>query len=192
MALLHCPSSCFALPCKPKSLSITSCSSRSNIITFSSLLSTSTSPHSLSSSTNLIQSAFPKGGLSMTGIAKSMRRLVVCEATAPGKKPDSAQKRARQAEKRRIYNKSKKSEIKTRMKKVFEALDVLVKKNGAEASEILGVEKLIGEAYSSIDKAVKSGTLHRNTGARRKSRLARRKKAVEIHHGWYTPTTVSA
>ena len=54
----------------------------------------------------------------MTGIAKSMRRLVVCEATTPGKKPDSAQKRARQAEKRRIYNKSKKSEIKTRMKKV--------------------------------------------------------------------------
>lgn len=126
------------------------------------------------------------------GIEKSFRRLVVCEATTPGKKPDSAQKRARQAEKRRIYNKSKKSEIKTRMKKVFEALDVLVKKNGAEASEIIGVEKLIGEAYSSIDRAVKSGTLHRNTGARRKSRLARRKKAVEIHHGWYTPTTVSA
>lgn len=54
----------------------------------------------------------------MMGIEKSLRRLVVCEATTPGKKPDSAQKRARQAEKRRIYNKSKKSEIKTRMKKV--------------------------------------------------------------------------
>ena len=47
----------------------------------------------------------------------SVRRSVVCEA-APTKKPDSAEKRARQAEKRRIYNKSRKSEIKTRMKKV--------------------------------------------------------------------------
>ncbi|KAM1017536.1 hypothetical protein ACFX2A_048084 [Malus domestica] len=33
------------------------------------------------------------------------------------KKPDSAVKRDRKAEKRRIYNKSQKSEIKTRMKK---------------------------------------------------------------------------
>lgn len=70
---------------------------------------------------------------------------------------------------------------------VLEALDVLKKKPDAQAEEVLSVEKLIGEAYSIIDKAVKVGTLHRNTGARRKSRLARRKKAVEIHHGWYTP-----
>lgn len=46
-----------------------------------------------------------------------MRRLVVCEV-APKKKADSAMKRARQAEKRRIYNKAKKSEAKTRMRKV--------------------------------------------------------------------------
>ncbi|PKU88064.1 30S ribosomal protein S20, chloroplastic [Dendrobium catenatum] len=45
-----------------------------------------------------------------------MRRSVVCEA-ATTKKPDSASKRARQAEKRRIYNKAKKSEVKTRMRK---------------------------------------------------------------------------
>ena len=41
----------------------------------------------------------------------------MCEA-APTKKADSAAKRARQAEKRRIYNKSRKSEVKTRMKSV--------------------------------------------------------------------------
>uniref|UniRef100_A0A2N9EW56 Ribosomal protein S20 n=1 Tax=Fagus sylvatica TaxID=28930 RepID=A0A2N9EW56_FAGSY len=70
---------------------------------------------------------------------------------------------------------------------VLEALDVLKKKPDAASEEIVQVEKLIAEAYSVIDKAVKVGTLHRNTGARRKSRLARRKKAVEIHHGWYTP-----
>ena len=66
-------------------------------------------------------------------------------------------------------------------------MDVLRKKPDAQAEEVLSIEKLIAEAYSVIDKAVKVGTLHRNTGARRKSRLAMRKKAVEIHHGWYTP-----
>lgn len=44
------------------------------------------------------------------------RPTVVCEAVP--KKYDSAAKRARQAEKRRIYNKARKSEIRTRMKKV--------------------------------------------------------------------------
>ena len=41
---------------------------------------------------------------------------VVCMAVT--KKADSAVKRARQAEKRRLYNKAKKSEMRTRMKKV--------------------------------------------------------------------------
>lgn len=48
---------------------------------------------------------------------KPARQSIVCEA-APTKKADSAAKRARQAEKRRVYNKSKKSEARTRMKKV--------------------------------------------------------------------------
>lgn len=52
--------------------------------------------------------------LSLSTVQK--RASVVCEA-AP-KKVDSAVKRARQAEKRRIYNKARKSEIKTRSKKV--------------------------------------------------------------------------
>lgn len=70
----------------------------------------------------------------------------------------------------------------------MDSLEVLRKKTDAQAEEVITIEKLIAEAYSVIDKAVKVGTLHRNTGARRKSRLARRKKAVEIHHGWYTPS----
>ena len=57
--------------------------------------------------------------LSMRTIERPSRHLsVVCEA-APTKKADSVAKRARQAEKRRIYNKSYKSKIKTRMKKVL-------------------------------------------------------------------------
>ena len=57
--------------------------------------------------------------LSMRTIKRPSRHLsVVCEV-APTKKADSTIKRACQAEKRRIYNKSRKSEIKTRMKKVL-------------------------------------------------------------------------
>lgn len=74
----------------------------------------------------------------------------------------------------------------------MEALEGLKKKADAEPGEIVTVEKLIGEAYSAIDKAVKVKALHKNTGARRKSRLARRKKAVEIHHGWYVPDAAEA
>ncbi|MBA0573950.1 hypothetical protein Golob_001197, partial [Gossypium lobatum] len=73
---------------------------------------------------------------------KPNRYSVVCEA-APKKKADSTAKRDRQAKKRQIYNKAKKFQVKTRMKK----------------------------AYSVMDKAVKVGTLHGNTGARRKSVL---------------------
>lgn len=54
----------------------------------------------------------------MSTTQRPSRHFVVCEA-APQKKTDSAAKRTRQAEKRRIYNKSRKSEIKTRMKKVY-------------------------------------------------------------------------
>ncbi|GMN54472.1 hypothetical protein TIFTF001_023594 [Ficus carica] len=162
-------SSCFALPSKLRSISING-GSRSSSLSFSASLS---------------PDVFSKGCLSMRPGRRSV--VVVCEA-APTKKADSAAKRARQAEKRRVYNKARKSEIKTRMKKVLEALDTLKKKQDAQAEEVIPIEKLIADAYSAIDKAVKVGTLHRNTGARRKSRLARRKKAIEIHHGWYTPT----
>ncbi|GER53440.1 30S ribosomal protein S20 [Striga asiatica] len=75
---------------------------------------------------------------------------------------------------------------------VLLALEVLRKKPEAQPEEVLPIEKLIAEAYSCIDKAVKVGTLHRNTGARRKSRLARRKKAVEIKLGWYTPEATAS
>ncbi|TYG37984.1 hypothetical protein ES288_D13G185700v1 [Gossypium darwinii] len=66
---------------------------------------------------------------------KPNRYSVVCEA-APKKKADSAAKRDRQAKKRQIYNKAKKFQVKTRMKKVLEALDVLRKKPEAQAKEI--------------------------------------------------------
>ncbi|XP_058747389.1 small ribosomal subunit protein bS20c [Vicia villosa] len=168
MASLSC--SLLNLPSQMRSLTLTSSSSTSNSL-------------SLSFSRNISHTVFQQGRLWLSTVQR--RGVVVCEA-AP-EKVDSALKRARQAEKRRIYNKARKSEIRTRTKKVLEALDLLRKKSDAQAEEILSIEKMIGEAYSIIDKAVKVGTLHRNTGANRKSRLARRKRAIEIHHGWYAP-----
>ncbi|KAK6946685.1 Ribosomal protein S20 [Dillenia turbinata] len=174
---VHCLSSFISLPRKLQSLSLNSSSNHFHL-SFSATLS-----HT---------SLFSSGRLSVSTIEKHNRFSVVCEA-ATKRKADSAAKRARQAEKRRFYNKARKSEVRTRIKKVLEALEVLKKKTDAQPEEVLPVEKLIAEAYTVIDKAVKVGTLHRNTGARRKSRLARRKKAVEIHHGWYTPApTVTA
>ncbi|XP_040364244.1 30S ribosomal protein S20, chloroplastic-like [Rosa chinensis] len=54
--------------------------------------------------------------LSVSPSQRSVCRSVVCEV-APTKRLDYVEKRARQVEKRRIYNNSKKSEIKTRLKK---------------------------------------------------------------------------
>ncbi|KAM6550406.1 hypothetical protein CsatB_000214 [Cannabis sativa] len=172
---LHSSSSCLAMALPSKFTSLSLNPSNSTSLSFSSSIS---------------HHYFSKGCLSMSSIQYPMiiRRSIVCEA-APTKKADSAAKRVRQSEKRRVYNKARKSEIRTRMKKVLEALETLKKKPDAQAEEVITVEKLIADAYSVIDKAVKVGTLHRNTGARRKSRLARRKKAVEIHHGWYTPAS---
>ncbi|KAH7424455.1 hypothetical protein KP509_11G009600 [Ceratopteris richardii] len=121
------------------------------------------------------------------------RPLIVVAAAPPKKKKvDSAIKRARQAEKRRTYNKARKSEIHTRMKKVFVAIEGLRKEASPSVEMLTPIEALIGEAFSTIDKAVKVGTLHQNTGARRKSRLSRAKRTVEIQLGWYTPSTAAA
>ncbi|GAB2277981.1 hypothetical protein Dimus_012682 [Dionaea muscipula] len=181
-SVIHSMSSCFALTSQFKTLSIRSPSS---------IQSQYAPLENLRISSNFSHSAFSKGCLSLSAVKRPFSRLVVCEV-APMGKADSVEKRARQNEKRRLRNKSRKSEVKTRMKKVLESLDKLKKKSDAQSEEILPIEKLIAEAYSAIDKAVQVGTLHRNTGARRKSRLARRKKAIEIHHGWYIPTAATA
>eukprot|EP00898_Chlorokybus_atmophyticus_P008116 jgi/Chlat1/8305/Chrsp78S07717 len=98
----------------------------------------------------------------------------------------NAEKRTRQNETRRMRNKARKSELRTRVKKVVVALEALRKNADKEALE--PVEKLLGEAYSVIDKCTGKGTLHKNTAARKKSAIARLKRTVLIELGWYTPT----
>lgn len=88
----------------------------------------------------------------------------------------SALKRVLVAERNRLRNKSYKSALRTLMKKYFVTLD----KYQAEPSEELKKEVLdsMSAAYQKIDKAVKRGVLHRNNGARQKSRLAKKLNAV--------------
>ncbi|MEG4445620.1 30S ribosomal protein S20 [Microcoleus sp. F8-D3] len=89
----------------------------------------------------------------------------------------SAVKRVKIAERNRLYNKSYKSAVKTLMKKYFAAVE---KYAAAPSPELMQeVQQRMSEAYSKIDKAVKKGVLHRNNGARKKSRLARTLKPHE-------------
>ena len=53
------------------------------------------------------------------------------------------------------------------VKEVVKKIEKTVKTDVKEAS------KMLSRAYQAIDKAVKNGTLKKNTAARKKSRLAR-------------------
>ena len=76
----------------------------------------------------------------------------------------SQMKRNRQNEKRRIRNKSVESEMKTRSKSALEA---------AEAGDADTAWAMVQSAQKRIDMAAARGVLHKNTAARRKSRLVR-------------------
>lgn len=49
------------------------------------------------------------------------------------------------------------------------------------------LEKFVSEAFQEIDKAISKGTLHANTGARRKARVSLLKRHALIAAGLYAP-----
>ncbi len=64
------------------------------------------------------------------------------------------------------------------MKRCFTACDSYLEKPGEETKEI--AQKNLNAAFSKIDKAVKRGVLHRNTGANQKARISSAfKKALD-------------
>ena len=75
----------------------------------------------------------------------------------------SQKKRILRAERERLENRNYTSAIKTR----FRRLEAAVQSNDAPAADAEHVR-----LQSTIDKAVKRGAMHRNTGARKKSRAA--------------------
>ena len=83
----------------------------------------------------------------------------------------SAEKRARQNEKRRLRNKA----VKTRIKHVTKN----VRLSSGEASKEAALAKL-NTAQSIIDKAAKKGVIHEKTAARKISRLSKLVNAITI------------
>ncbi len=100
------------------------------------------------------------------------------------KKGDSVIKRQRQTEKRRLRNRARKSESKTLSKKVLVTVEELMESGGKDLET---VDAQLADAYSAIDKAVSKNILHANTGARRKSRLAKARRELATAAGLYNP-----
>ncbi len=82
----------------------------------------------------------------------------------------SSKKRIEIAERNRLRNRSYKSAVRTLMKRCLTACAAYGQSPEGEARE--AVQKTMSAAFSKIDKAVKVGVLHRNTGANQKSRLS--------------------
>lgn len=80
-----------------------------------------------------------------------------------------AKKRARQAEKARIANHSKKSTMRTLVKKVLQAIE--------SKNQTLALEEY-QKTSSMIDNLARKGIIHKNKAARHKSRLTAKIKAI--------------
>ncbi len=89
----------------------------------------------------------------------------------------SAIKRVQIAERNRLRNKAYKSAVKTLMKKYFAAVEACAAEPTPEA--IQAAEQQMSLAVSKVDKAVKRGVYHRNSGARKKARMAKHLKALQ-------------
>jgi small subunit ribosomal protein S20 len=82
----------------------------------------------------------------------------------------SSKKRIEVAERNRLRNRSYKSALRTLMKRCFAACSSCGDQPGDDAKQV--VQTSMNAAFSKIDKAVKVGALHRNTGAHQKARLS--------------------
>lgn len=82
----------------------------------------------------------------------------------------SAIKRIKVAKRNQIRNHSYTKMIKTFTKK----FQIILKEYEIESNEskLIAVENVLNQTYSKIDKAVKVNVIHKNTAARKKSKLA--------------------
>jgi small subunit ribosomal protein S20 len=75
---------------------------------------------------------------------------------------ESAVKKHRQDEKKRMVNRSNRSKMKNKIKTLKKKIST-----GAKDDAV----KLLPETLAIIDKTIRKGTIHKNTGSRYKSRL---------------------
>ncbi|NET31111.1 MAG: 30S ribosomal protein S20 [Cyanothece sp. SIO1E1] len=97
----------------------------------------------------------------------------------------SALKRVQVAERNRLRNKAYKSAVKTLTKRYLAAVSEYEANPSTEAMQ--EVQQRMSAVYSKIDKSVKRGAFHRNTGARKKSQLASLLKGSESTAAAATP-----
>lgn len=88
----------------------------------------------------------------------------------------SSEKRVEINERNRLRNRFYKSSVRTLMKGFFKDLEVYKTSKNPEEKEKL--KKILGSAYSLIDKGTKKNIFHRNAAARKKARLASYFKAA--------------
>ncbi len=82
----------------------------------------------------------------------------------------SALKRARQTERRTARNRANTSQLRTALRKFRQAL---------QSGDSAQAKSLFSATVSMIDKGVKKGVIHKNTGSRYKSRLSARLAATK-------------
>ena len=83
----------------------------------------------------------------------------------------SAEKRMRQEEKRRAFNRITKTVVKTQVTRARQAISK-ADQNAEQSAEAVRL------AIRELDKAAKKGVIHKNNAARRKSRLVKQLNAA--------------
>ncbi len=81
----------------------------------------------------------------------------------------SAKKRNKQGEQARIRNRARKATVKTETRKLLDAV---------EGGDVQVAKDALSSVQKRIDQVAATSTMHRNTAARRKSRLARKVNAM--------------
>ena len=81
----------------------------------------------------------------------------------------SAKKRIRQNSKRRVRNRARKSRVKTQTRAFTDAL---------ATQDVEKSEAALRQTVKMLDRIAARGTIHKNTAARRKSRLQKRLNAI--------------
>lgn len=81
----------------------------------------------------------------------------------------SAKKRVRQNIRRKYLNRSRKSRLKTQIKRLVQQI---------AAGNAAATKEQYQQAVKMLDKIAASGTIHKKTAARKKSRLAKRLKKL--------------
>ena len=82
----------------------------------------------------------------------------------------SAQKRILVTERNRLQNRFYKSSVRTFTKQFLNALEAY--KSSQSSEDKLKAQKLLGSVYSLLDKGTKRNVFHKNTAARKKSKLS--------------------